>query len=305
MNLPMPRSSRTGEFFEIAPDEAHTTVKALLVSWGEVDENGQSYEEKKLIEKQREKEEKQMSINLQKRTQKNLLYAISKFRDLMELPAQNAFNMAREAAEPKGFFAFFKSPNEQLRKEVYKRELLRRTQSIRQAMNMPWLLEPPLVDSQVTYDICFAVGPNGAGRISFEEYNHHWESWKRYKRHYWDTYFKQQEQQEAIRQGKIKVADRKFYTVGDWQGDENIIKRFGCKSNVYRIPKDAILSPSSNWRIRDRNLINMKTNKSYGNFESFTYREVEAPKLTVIPTELTVIIGEIASDASASVTYPI
>lgn len=283
---------RTGEFFEMNPAQALNAVRSLLIGWGEIDENGVSYEQKKLMQRWSEKREQEKIRAETRKKQKYLLVSVLSINRALIAIASNAYIVAYKAAQPKGIFSFLKNEDPSIREKCYNNEVSLRTAALLGSLNLPWLFTLPEQMLRITRDVCFALGPKEAKQLTPEDFQERIASWQDYQ----VKSYEHEKQMDLIKQG---VPVPKEQQILFWYVEEPGVMEFDSgkneKTRFFKIPMGTILSPGKDWFKKDGAIVNRLTNKAVRKYELIQNSKFGFPDLMVIPEDLTLIVGNVPS----------
>lgn len=278
---------RTGEFFEIPPQEAHEKIKALLISWGTIDLDGSSHEAKVLQKREDEKRERQKLQNKFKSDCKSLERAMSIISYNMSVCYSAAYRKAESATKPTGFFAFLKSKNESLHVSIHRQELTKNIENFFSKIQASWLTKVPEKNLWLPQDHCFSIGPSDFGWISPEEYASFWK-----ERSHRQVQFEIYREKTKGKSFSVEEHNKYIESLGT-PNPSKIFERFGNKAYVYRIPKNTRIVSATEWTRDERDIVGKVSKQRLTNIRTYSNKTCGIPEITISEKDLIIIIGDI------------
>lgn len=157
-------SRRSGEFFELEPTLAHAKVRDLLMEWGVIGKDGLSYEARKLLQLEKEKQERIKLNEIKKAASRDLRHAIRAIYNELMKASLAASRIADDKTKPKGILSFFSTQDDDKRIELLKKNFEEKRLELAIELKLNWITGDPRTlpfKLKDDYHIQIPKGPNG------------------------------------------------------------------------------------------------------------------------------------------------
>jgi hypothetical protein len=157
-------SHKSGEFFGIEPTVAHEKVRTMLMEWGVIGMDGLSFEAKKLLQLEKERQERIKLNQIKKAASRDLRHAIRAIHDELMKASLAASRIADEKTKPKGILSFFSTQDDVKRIALLKKTFEEMRSELAIKLKLDWITGDPRtlpVKLKNDYNIRLVGGPYG------------------------------------------------------------------------------------------------------------------------------------------------